>query len=62
MPHIIAVALLGTALYGAYRLVRREMKRVGEQLDQRPADAREAETAARLVKDPKTGIYRPEGQ
>jgi len=60
MPQIIGIALLGTALYCAYRVVKREMNRVGADLDRQSAAKSDAQEGQKLVKDPETGIYRPE--
>ena len=65
MPQLFGIAFLGVALYGAYRMIKREMKRVGEELDQQaaPKQARSgagAKTIPNLVQDPETGIYKPE--
>lgn len=65
MPQLLGIAFLSVALYGAYRMVKREMKRVGEELDQQAAPKRAgsgtgAKTIPNLVQDPETGIYKPE--
>jgi len=56
MPQLIGLAFVGTALFYAYRFVKREMNRVGAELDRQA----EAKPVPNLVKDPQTGIYRPE--
>lgn len=57
MPHLFGLAVLGTALYCAYRALRREMQRIGEELDH---DAGKGGDRGRdLVRDPATGVYRP---
>lgn len=60
MPQILGIAILGVALYGAYRVVKREMNRVGAELDRQPVKKRETEAVPKLVKDPVTGVYHPE--
>lgn len=60
MPQILGIAILGVALYGAYRVVKREMNRVGAELDTQPVKKPDTEAVPKLVKDPETGVYHPE--
>ncbi|WP_350332907.1 hypothetical protein [Coralliovum pocilloporae] len=56
MIQLLPAALIGAAGYLAYKAVRKEMKRVGDEI--READ-RKANHIPTLERDPETGIYRP---
>lgn len=59
MPQLIGLAVLGAAVYFGYRMLKREMARVGAELDERTGMKDKAEQIPTLVKDPETGVYRP---
>lgn len=58
MPQVLLIAAAGVAAYTAYRVLRREMGRVGERLagTRVPVDIGEPK---RLVRDA-DGVFRPE--
>lgn len=58
MPQVLLIAAAGVAAYTAYRVLRREMGRVGERLagTRVPAEVSEPK---RLVRDA-DGVFRPE--
>ncbi len=58
MPQFLLVAAAGAAAYAAYRVVRREMIRVGERLAEVRVP-REIGEAPSLVRGA-DGVYRPE--
>lgn len=57
MPQLLAIAVLGAAVWLVGRAVRREMSRVGEQL-RRDEEKKTARSVTALEKD-EDGIYRP---
>ena len=57
MPQLIAIALIGFLAFYAWRALKREMGRIGNELGEQEA-ARNLKDAAALEKGP-DGVYRP---
>ncbi|MBI1383671.1 MAG: hypothetical protein GC150_01990 [Rhizobiales bacterium] len=63
MPQLIAIALAGAGLWAGYRWLRKESKRISEDLRKAEEQIarRRSESMApsgELVADPETGVYR----
>lgn len=60
MPHVFVIAAVGATALAGYKLVRREMKRVGEKLTELREKAPEPAPVVErtLVRGP-DGVYRP---
>ncbi len=59
MPTLLGAAVIALGGMVLMRVVRREWKRVNENLDSQRSAPRERKSAQRLEKDPDTGTYRP---
>ena len=61
IPQLVGLAAVGAAAYLGYRVIKREMGRIGAELDRtRTKDGRDS--AQKLIQDPETGVYRPENR
>lgn len=63
MPHILVLILVGVGLWAGYKLMRKEMARVERDLrkaEDSLARKKANGTRATLVRDPESGVYRPE--
>jgi hypothetical protein len=58
MPPLIVWALGAVGAVALARLIAKQARRIGAQLNPQPPATREAE-AVTLERDPKTGVYRP---
>ncbi len=66
MPQLIVLALVGAAIYAAYRWVWRparlivaEVRRAEDEMRRAAAGRAHAKDMGRLEYDPRTGVYRP---
>jgi type IV secretory pathway TrbD component len=59
MPQLLAIAILGVAVWFVGKAVRREMSRVGEQL--RRDERKKAERQVTALEQDEDGVYRPRG-
>jgi hypothetical protein len=57
MPQFIAIALIGGLVYFAWRALKREMRRVGDELEHHERGS--AERKATILRQDEDGIYRP---
>lgn len=57
MPQLIAIGLVGLLAFYAWRVLKREMARIGTEMD-REKKERAASEGGALVKGP-DGVYRP---
>ena len=58
MPQLIAIVLIGGVAWFAWRALKREMARVGEQL--RDEETARAEREGTRLEAGEDGVYRPE--
>lgn len=58
MPQLILIGLVAVGGYFIWKAVKREMTRVGRELDETRKE-QASKTATTLEQDPETGRYRP---
>ena len=58
MPQLIAMALIGILVFYAWRALRREMDRIGNEVDESERVKSQSQSPAQLEKGP-DGVYRP---
>lgn len=57
MPQLVAIVLIGGVLWVAWRALRREMARVGDELDER--DRVKSDQKVEHLERDADGVYRP---
>jgi hypothetical protein len=57
MPQLVAVALIGGVVWYAWRVLRREMARIGREMAEQ--DSKKAAKDVTILEKGEDGVYRP---
>jgi hypothetical protein len=57
MPQLVAVALIGGVIWYAWRVLRREMARIGREVAEQ--ESKQAAKDATVLEKGEDGVYRP---